>query len=564
MIDSASSFRHEALRLLQSGRPREAEAVLRRLLLSDMGWAPAYCLLAQAAHMQGRRMEAVTLAGHAAELAPDLAENHFMLGVALMGMNALERAHDAFEAALRADPSLAEAHLNLGNVDKLQKRPDAAAEHYRRALELRPAMAEGHLNLGTLLRDQGDYVGAEQAARRALEAMPGVVGGYLNLGNALSEQGRYAEAVEAYHRHLEQVPGDVANWVTLGANLAALGRRDEALAAHDRAVALAPDDGLQRFERSVTRLLFGDFAGGWADYECRWSKPSLKAERPNLPGREWRGEDIGGKTLFVFGEQGYGDNIQFARYLPLLVERGAKVVFCSEKTLSSLFEPMMGRGIQWYDGDGPVPPYHYYVPLLSLPHHFGTLLETIPLPAPYLTPSQARRDAWRERIAACKPGKNLKVGLVWTGRPVHGNDKERSLSPDLLKPVLDQRGICFFSLQKPSRPGHMEVLQSLGRVHDLSLQLEDFADTAAALENLDLLISVDTAVAHLAGALGRPAWVLIARHPDWRWLRERDDSPWYPSLRLYRQPTKRDWPSVIARLAEDLSKLVLMEKAKRG
>lgn len=556
----------EAARLLLAGQPRQAEGRLRRLLLDDMACAPAYRLLAQAAHAQGRRQEAASLARHAIGLAPDDAENHFMLGVALMGQGALEAARAAFEATLRVDPLVAEAHLNLGNLDKLAEDAETAAGHYRRALELRPAMAEAHLNLGAILREQGDYAGAEQAARQALAVAPGVSGGWLNLGNALSEQGRYAEAVEAYERHLAQMPGDVANWVTLGANLAALGRREESLAAYDRAVGLAPGDGLQRFERSVTRLLFGDFEGGWADYEHRWSKPSLKAERPRLPGREWRGEDIAGKTLFVFGEQGYGDNIQFARYLPLLAAKGAQVVFCSEKTLAPLFAPPFGAmaaeggSIRWYDGDGPVPPYDYFVPLLSLPYHFGTRLDSIPADQPYLSVAASLRDDWKHRIAACKPGRKLKVGLVWSGRAVHGNDRERSIDPDLLAPLLAVSGVSFFSLQKPPRPGHLERLGALGQINDLAPRIDSFADTAAALDNLDLLISVDTAVAHLAGALGRPAWVLITCQPDWRWLRDRDDSPWYPSLRLFRQRRKRDWPSVIAAVVEALQSRVAKTK----
>jgi tetratricopeptide (TPR) repeat protein len=547
----------EAMRQIQAGQPRRAEALLRTVLLDNIRDGRAYRLLAHAAHSQGRGLEADSLIGHAIALQPEDAEHHFIQGVVLMGRNKIEEAAEAFEEAVRLNPALAEARLNLGNARMMLKQLEQAVGHYRIALEMRPNMAEGHLNLGATLRAMRDFAGAEAAVRRALEINPALSGVHLNLGNALSEQGRFEEAVEAYRAHLAASPNDPGNWVALGANLAALGRREDCLEAYDQAVSRVPEDGTQRFERAVARLLFGDFEGGWEDYEHRWAKERLKAERPNLPGREWQGEDIAGKTLFVFGEQGYGDNIQFARYLPLLTERGAKVIFCSELTLEALFAPL-APAVQWFGGNGALPAYDYFVPLLSLPYHFQTRLETIPAKLPYLSVTDERRSLWKDRIAALEPGNEVKVGLVWTGRPAHGNDLERSLEPEMLAPLLQVPGARFFSLQKPSRPGHLEALNRLGHVHDLEPQLEDFADTAAALDNLDLLISVDTAVAHLAGALGRPAWVLVARQPDWRWLLNRDDSPWYPGMRLFRQTAKWDWASVIHRLADALTERVAL------
>lgn len=550
MIEPARAC-DEAMRQIQVGQPRRAEALLRAVLLDNIRDGLAYRLLAHAAHGQGRGLEADSLIRHAIALQPDDAEHYFIQGVVLMGRQKIEKAAEAFEEAVRRNPALAEARLNLGNARMMLKQLEQAVGHYRIALEMRPTMAEGHLNLGATLRAMRDFPGAEAAVRRALEINPALPGAHLNLGNALTEQGRYEEAVDSYRAHLAVSPHDPTNWVALGANLAALGRREESLEAYDQAVALAPEDGTQRFERAVARLLFGDFAGGWEDYEHRWAKERLKAERPNLPGQEWQGEEIAGKTLFVFGEQGYGDNIQFSRYLPLLAERGAKVIFCSELTMEALIAPLSPM-VQWYGGKEALPAYDYFVPLLSLPYHFKTRLETIPAKLPYLSITPERRSLWKDRITALEPGPELKVGLVWTGRPAHGNDRERSLEPEMLAPLLQVPGVRFFSLQKPSRPGHLEVLNRLGHVHDLEPWLDDFADTAAALENLDLLISVDTAVAHLAGALGRPAWVLLARQPDWRWLQERDDSPWYPGMRLFRQTAKWDWASVIHRVADAL------------
>lgn len=552
----------EGLRRLLAGQHRAAEAMARAVLLHDFRHDRAYGLLAQAAHAQGRELEADRLARHAISLRPQAAEHHFTLGVSLLARQDLSEAAEAFEAAVRQNPGLVEAHLNLGNVRKLLKQPELAIEHYRIALAHRPTMAEAHLNLGAALRSLEDYAGAEAAVRQALALDATLPGAHLNLGNALAEQGRFDEAVEAYREHLARSPGDPGNWVALGANLAAVGRQQDAIAAYDQAVALAPQDGAQRFERAVAKLLFGDFAGGWEDYEHRWAKETLKKERPDLPGREWRGEDIAGKTLFVFGEQGYGDNIQFVRYLPQLSAMGAKVVFCSELTLEALFACLTPE-VTWYGGKGPLPPYDYFVPLLSLPYHLGTRLETIPASVPYLSVPAALKQSWAERIAAASPGRELNVGLVWTGRPAHGNDRERSMEPATLAPLLKVPGCRFFSLQKPPRPGHLEELARLGEVCDLSPWLEDFADTAAALEALDLLIAVDTSVVHLAGALNRPAWVMVSRQPDWRWLRGREDSPWYPSLRLFRQTAKWDWATVVHRVADELA-LLAGKESKPG
>jgi len=549
---SAAGICEEAQSLVLAGQPRRAETLLRGLLLDDIRFARAYRLLSHAAHAQGRRLEAAALAHHAISLEPRTPENHFMLGVVQMGRHDHAAAVEAFQAAVEIDPSLAEAHLNLGNMLTALEDYDRAVEHYHRALKLRSAMPEGHLNLGACLRSQRDFAGAEAAVRQALELKPGMAGAYLNLGNALTEQARFGEAAEAYRAHLAASPDDAATWLSLGAVLACLGMREDSMAAYDRAVELAPDDKTKLFERASAKLLLGDFETGWADYEYRWTTDKLKAERPNLPGREWQGEDLAGKTLFVFGEQGYGDNIQFLRYLPILVEQGARVIFCSDWRMKELTASLSPK-VEWYGGQGaPLPAYDYFAALLSLPCHLKTGAATIPVGVPYLSIAKERQKAMKAVIEELAPGPGLRVGLVWSGRPTHGNDAERSLEPEDLGPLLAVEGVRFFSLQQSPRDGHLERLGKLGTVHDLSAHLTDFADTGAALQALDLLVSVDTAVAHLAGALNRPAWVMITRQPDWRWLLEREDSPWYPSLKLFRQSGKWDWRPVVERLWDEL------------
>lgn len=535
----------QAERALQAGKPQEAERLLRQALLMTPAEPSLFQLLARAALRLGRGMEAVELARHALALDPLSAMASFGLGVVLLARQQLDPAAAAFEAALLRDPGLVEAHVNLGNVRKLQGRIEQAVSHYRAAALLRPGMAEIFMNLGAALRDSRDFVGAETAARQALSLDPTLLGAILNLGNALAERGLFDPAIAEYHRYLEHCPENVECWLSLAASQLALGRRAEALAGYDRVVALEPEQGLHRFERALAHLTLGDLTKGWDEYDFRWCTPFLKDTRPALPGPEWQGGDPAGKTLFIHGEQGYGDIFQFVRYLPLLTALGAKVIFGTDPILAEVLAPLK-RHVQWYASGDPMPAYDAHLPLLSLPRCFGTQLETIPAETPYLEVDPERRGRWRQRIASLAE-ERFKIGLVWSGRASHANDAKRSLTPEVLAPLWAVPGVALFSLQKDLRPGHLERLMALGPVHDLSPELTDFAETAAALEQMDLLISVDSAVAHLAGALGRPVWLLLARQADWRWLQGRDDSPWYPTLRLFRQEVPGEWSAVMER-----------------
>jgi hypothetical protein len=302
-------------------------------------------------------------------------------------------------------------------------------------------------------------------------------------------------------------------------------------------------------------LLRGDFPKGFEQYEWRRSKI---CSRRVFTQPEWDGGPFPGKTLLLHAEQGLGDTLHFIRYAPLVRELGGRVVVECQKPLAHLLDSIAGIDALVPEGD-PLPPFELHTPLLSLPHLLGTTEATVPAVVPYLSPEPSAVDVWRQRLGR---GEKLKVGLVWAGSPGHKNDRNRSIPFKLLRPLLEMPGIRFFALQVGERASDIEAARLQGSIDDISPNLNDFADTAAALSMLDLLISVDTAPAHLAGALGRPVWLLLPFSPDWRWKMDREDSLWYPTMRLFRQPTQSDWLSTIRRIRDELAALVGGDRTK--
>jgi hypothetical protein len=332
-----------------------------------------------------------------------------------------------------------------------------------------------------------------------------------------------------------------------------MGRLDEAAASGRVAVRLGPDSPDGHFNLSLALLALGDLAQGWEEYEWRW-KTRLMQGRRHFPQPQWRGEAAGGRTLLVQAEQGFGDTIQFCRYATLAAARGLRVILEAQKPLVRLLRCLPGVDLVVEQGDGP-PPFDLQCPMLSMPLAFGTTVGTIPSAASYLEADAALAAAWRARLSAVA-GHDLRIGLVWAGNPgselpsMAARDRRRSVAPDLLAPLFGLPGLRFFSLQKdgPAAPGGFPLTDFMGG-------MGDFADTAALVAGLDLVISVDTAVAHLAAALGKPVWLLDRFDHCWRWLAGRRDSPWYPSLRVYRQPRPGDWAPVIAEVVRDLRSL---------
>lgn len=393
------------------------------------------------------------------------------------------------------------------------------------------------------LIDLGERKADEAIAhlRRCLEIRPEFPEAWSTLGRALLRLTRPGEALAAQERAVALAPQNPEILGNLGNALKALNRPAEAVAVYERARALRPEMGDLAYNEGLARLLLGDFRRGWELYEYRWSRRNAPPPRP-VAGPLWLGrEPLQGRSLVVPSEQGLGDTLQFVRYLPPLLARGAVVTLVVQRALKEFLDGQW-PSVDVRDWTKPVPAGDAHCPLLSLPRAFATELATIP-PAPYLRPPAAKTARWRQSLAL-RPGP--KVGFVWAGGPGHQNDFQRSIPLSVFRECF--RGIPgnFYGLQKDIRPSDQAVLPATPELTNLSGQIGNFADTAAIVANLDLVVAVDTAVAHLAGALGTPTWLLLPFAPDWRWLLGRRDSPWYPAMVLFRQPAPGDWTSVLA------------------
>jgi tetratricopeptide (TPR) repeat protein len=477
----------------------------------------------------------------------------------LLGVIAYQGGHhdlavDRICRAIAINPRVASYHASLGNALEQQQRLEEAIACYRLAIELDPDFPEAHLNLGAALQEQGLLEAAIACYRRAIELDPDDSDAHNNLGNALAEQGQLDEAVTSLHRALDLHPDDPEEHNNLGIALQEEGQLHEAVASYRRAIDLNPDYPEAHHNLAMALLALGDMAAGWEEYEWRWETALMLPAWRNFAQPQWRGEAAEGRTLLVHAEQGLGDTMQFCRYAPLAAASGLRVVMEVPKPLVRLLHPLAGVDLV-VESDGQLPPFDLHCPMLSLPLAFGTTLATIPAAGPYLHAAPLAAASWRARLAATG-GARLRVGLAWAGNPrLHSPalaavDRRRSIALDRLAPLFDLHGVQFVSLQKdgPMAPGAFALT-------DWMDEMADFADTASLIAGLDLVISVDTAVAHLAAALGRPVWLLDRFDCCWRWLAGRRDSPWYPTLRFYRQPQPGDWESVIAEVAGDLGRL---------
>ena len=406
-----------------------------------------------------------------------------------------------------------------------------------------------HLGAAIAAR-RGDWQGCVEAATRALALQPAHAEALANRGAALRMLGRIDEALADYDRALAAAPDSADAHNNRGVALGALNRHGEAIEAYTRALALRPSYDRARFNRALSRLVTGDFEAGWADHEYRWTGSEMQPGPRALPGRAWDGsEDLRGKTILVYAEQGLGDAIQFSRYVPLLDRSGARVLLEVHAPLVRLLQAVEGADRVIATGS-PLPPFDLHCALMSLPFALRTRADSIPAPIPYLkaaTPDIAR---WRERLRDA-PG--VRVGLAWSGSRTLRNDANRSMALDRMAP-LAAPGRTLIAVQKDIRDADRPALSAMG-VRSFGEALADFADTAALMESLDVIVSVDSSPAHLAGALGRPVWVLLPFSPDWRWMLDREDSPWYPTARLFRQSRIGDWDGVIGRVADALGRL---------
>lgn len=431
----------------------------------------------------------------------------------------LSEAEAIYRQILQAQPDHPGAHHLLGMIAYQVGKHDIAVEYVKQAIALNPAVAEFHNNLGTVYLDQDQVEAARPHFATALQLQPDYVEAHYNMGNLLRNEGKFEEAVAQYRQALR----------------------------------LKPDYAGAHWNLSLVLLLTGNFTEGWQEHEWRWAADVGRPWKRDFPQPLWDGTDISGRTILLHAEQGFGDALQFVRYVPLVAKRGARVVLECQPELKALFKSAKGVKVLVAKGE-PLPEFDVHAPLLSLPRIFGTTLETIPAPVSYLSVNSKLAAAWRDRMGG--GSKTFKVGVAWSGNPTQGNNRNRSASLDLFAPLGQVGGVTFYSLQKGGAAQEAASPPKGMTLIDLTAELKDFADTAALLNNLDLVVTVDTAVAHLAGAMGKPVWTLLTFAPDWRWLLKRRDCPWYPTMQLFRQERPGDWAGTVARVAGALQDMV--------
>lgn len=551
----------QALALFQTGCWRETVACCAAIGADESSYADARHLLGLAASRLGEAGAEAALR-EAATLRPGNADFRYNLGCFLAENGRQQEAAEEFAAALSIRPHDPAALNNLGNALLALGRLVEAETAFVRALKLdrrngaiAANLAETLNRMAVVRRETGEEAAAEGLLRRAVELRLDFPEGWNNLGAVLQDLGRHDEAEAAVRHALALRPGYASALGNLGNVLIDTGRLGDAVDAYEAAVAAAPDSPSAHWNLGLARLALGDYRRGFEEFEWRLKLPQARGLYADRGAALWRGESVAGRRLLLYAEQGMGDTLQFVRYAPQLAAQGAEVWIECQAPLARLLATLPGIA-------GVLPPVaerpavDFVCPLMSLPHRFATALESIPADVPYLRADPGLTAAWEARFSG-RPARP-RVGLVWAGEPrreqpdAHRIDRRRSLRLDDFAGLLDIEGIDFVSLQKGAGAAQVVGHPLAARLLDWTGDIDDFADTAALVSCLDLIVSVDTSVAHLAGALAKPVWVLSRHDGCWRWLLDRDDSPWYPTLRLFRQQQPGQWAPVLARVAEAL------------
>ena len=547
--------RADALHLMgllssQTGQYDHAVQWLSRAIRQDPK-VEYFCSLGITLQRQGRREEALRVFDKAVQLKPDDPEPWKHFGTALADSNRLDQAVLCFLRAVTLNPHDWETADKCASLLFRLGRLVEALSWFNACDGLRPDRASTLQMRAITKFGLNQYEDALSDMTRAQALEPNNADACNNLGGVLERLGRDAEALQWFERALTLRPNHPATLMNKAASLSNLRRFSEAFAVYQEVKAIDPGNADPDWSIAMLHLLTGNFEAGWAGREVRWKVPRLGFQRINFSQPLWLGkEPIDGKTILVHIDEGLGDTIQFARYVPMLAARGANVILLVDDALCSLLSELPGVSKCLSSKTGVLSSFDMYCPISSLPLAFGTTLEAVPSAVPYLpAPPRARLDTWKDRLG---PHDRLRVGLVWSGNPKHKNDHFRSLPLRMLSSIRDLDA-TFISLQKDPRPEDQADLRAWSEIVDLTAQLTDFVETAALISCLDLVITVDTSVAHLAGALGCPTWILLPYTPDYRWLLDRDDSPWYPTVRLFRQTATREYASVIERVRAELA-----------
>jgi len=536
--------------LHQQGRLAEARALYLDVLRKQPKHADCLHMLGLVAYQTGDYQRSADLIARAIKLSPRQVALYNNRGLALERLGQLEAAVANYDQAIEFEPAGANAWVNRGNALRRLGRLEAAVANYDRAIALNGISATAYLNRGSALRELHQLEAALASYDKAIELAPNTSAAWYNRANALTELGELEAAVAAYNRAIVLQSPRAEVLVNLAVALKELNRLDEAVATYDQALAIEPAHAAAAWNKARALLLIGDFEHGWKLYERRW-ETTQRSSRRGFRQPLWLGDaPLDGTTILLHAEQGLGDTLQFCRFAAPVAARGARVVMEVPKALAKVLADVDGVS-QWVIQGESLPDFDCHCPLLSLPLALRTTLASIPARKAYLRADPAKIEHWARRLGE----KTVRrVGLAWSGRAEQVDDRNRSIALSHLLAHLPA-GWEYISLQKEVRDGDAITLRQHPAIHHFGEALEDFADTAALCSLVDVVISVDTSVAHLAGALGARTWILLPFSPDWRWLLGRDDSPWYSSVRLYRQGALGDWADPLAKLRADLSSL---------
>ncbi len=545
-MQSATDAHLAGVQELQQGRAESALPLLEKAVALAPNTAQFHHDLGSALAMLGKHAEALDSLSEAIKLSPNEAWIRADAGMSLLALGENEQGLNELYLAAQMAPDDPRLLVNFGMALSRFGAHEQAEQALTHATQFAPTYPLAWTLLADSLWLQGKYDDALPAAQRAAQLAPDDAAAQMALGNALQMTAHFEEAAEAFRRVVQFDPAMQDARQNLALTLRKMGRIDQSLAAYDAILAEAPDAVDAKVDRGLVLLSRGDYARGFADYELRAALPQF-AERIDKTRPRWDGSDPGGKTIVIINDQGMGDLVQFIRYAPLLADRGAKVWVACPPILEPVALSVRGV-VGIVDPQAPPLPDEMWAWEASLPALFGTTLETIPRDVPYIRADESRVARWRERLAG---DPYFKVGLVWAGGAINDNDRARSCKLAHLAP-LAREGVTFYSLQKGPPAAQLSHPPAGMKLIDLAAELNDFGDTAAVMECLDLIITVDTAAAHVAGALARPVWTLLYRGADWRYGIDREDSPWYPTMRLFRQKDLGDWSSPVAQMAEEL------------
>ena len=575
-----------AIQLQQAGQLEEAASYYTNFLKEQPNHADANHLLGLVLHEQGEDVAALIMIEKAIKQRSDVAIYHANRGRILKICGKKSEAALAFASALRKqpadpeilsdlagttlelgnadkalmfviralehDPDLASGHYNYGLVLKIKKQHQAAKAAFKKCIELEPDFVGALFELGLLFQMEGQTEYAEFYYRKVLAVDSNFFEAYVNLGNILRGRYELEESVDHYRSALAIEPNEAATHGNLGVALQELGKPEAALEAYDHSITLDPENAEIQRNRSQVLLQMGCYLEGWEGFEWRWKTEHFRAIRREWEFPKWTGESDKNASILLHAEQGFGDTIQFSRYVNQVAERIGRVLVECPLPLKGLIENCPGIDEVVVTGRS-LPHFDFHIPMMSLPGVFKTEIKTIPREFPYMFVTENLRKKWADRIE----GKGLlKVGLVWKGSYKHQRNAWRSPGLAALKPLLDIDGIHWVSLQKEDEMRDLRDVAMASRINPLGAQFQNFTDTAAVITHLDLVISPDTAVAHLAGALNQPVWIMLPYVAEWRWLMDRADSPWYPSMRLFRQHVRQDWSSTVSKIAYNLKLLV--------